>query len=635
MAKKPSADCALLAAGRRLEAELLAGLPADSPNFPKLAAAVTRFVLRAAVRGLSRPAAHAPLGRLRLFDTEWLGGCCVDDERVLEVARQRLGSTGTQLTVPGARLVELGNLLEGLLALEHQPAAHGKLTVTTNLERKRSGAFYTPEGVVRTLVSRALQRLSSEQSLRVCDPAFGAGAFLLELAEAQLRAMPPATNAASATEQRRRIVASLGGWDVEPLAVAITEAVLWLWLDEPAFEPLHFRKTLLLGDALEAGLSGEFELVIGNPPWVAYAGRAAQPLEPARRRDLAQRFVAFRGYPTLHGCFVERAAKLAPHGRVALLLPSPIADLDGYRAVRHALTETHCVQDGLLEFGQDAFEGVVQPCFGLIADASPNAHPSELPFSLMERASLSGDASALSAPSWFVRFDVAARFPVGTFRELGFQTSAIATRELLLRAEQPAPPFVLPLLQGRDISEFACRSPKLFLNSSPDELKRAGCRLRSAVDYSTIDVIVRQTARFPIATLHSGHAFRNSLLAALAQPPFTGELLVGLLNSTLLRSLHMAARRDARQLAFPQVKIAHLRALPAPAWDPVAAARVTQLVRGLIEQPDAPDLRSELDQAVGDWYGLSLSEQQELTAFFAERHPPQPRFVGSRGSVGR
>ena len=110
--------------------------------------------------------------------------------------------------------------------------------------------------------------------------------------------------------------------------------------------------------------------MIGNPPWVAYAGRAAQPLSPERKAYFADHYSTLKGYPTLHGLFVERALRLAPQGTVALVVPSPIADLHGYRAVRRAVRATHTPCEPMLEFGQDAFASVTQPCFALIAEAS-------------------------------------------------------------------------------------------------------------------------------------------------------------------------------------------------------------------------------------------------------------------------
>src|SRR5262249_19247415 len=135
----------------------------------------------------------------------------------------------------------------------------------------------------------------------------------------------------------------LFGVDVSPLALAVAETVLWLVADDPTLSLGAAGAQLREGDALcepsAAGALGRlgvdfgeltsdgrgFDLVIGNPPWVAFAGRATQPLSPALRTHYRRTFRAFHGYPTLHGLFVELGARLAPRGVVALLVPSPIA----------------------------------------------------------------------------------------------------------------------------------------------------------------------------------------------------------------------------------------------------------------------------------------------------------------------
>src|SRR5262249_21992190 len=82
---------------------------------------------------------------------------------------------------------------------------------------------------------------------------------------------------------------------------------------------------------------GGFDACVGNPPWVAYVGRAAQPLPPELARYYEATNPAFHGYRTLHGLFVRRAAELVrPGGRVGLVLPTSVADLAGYAPTREA-----------------------------------------------------------------------------------------------------------------------------------------------------------------------------------------------------------------------------------------------------------------------------------------------------------
>ena len=76
-------------------------------------------------------------------------------------------------------------------------------------------------------------------------------------------------------------------------------------------------------------------------------------------------------------------------------------------------------------------------------------------------------------------------------------------------------------------------------------------------------VLIRQTAAFPKAAISDGLGFRNSILAGFDAPGYPATFLVAYLNASLIRWLHYARNRDARQ-GIPQVKIGHLRAIPSP-----------------------------------------------------------------------
>ncbi|HVJ18253.1 MAG TPA: N-6 DNA methylase [Polyangiaceae bacterium] len=504
---------------------------------------------------------------------------------------------------------ELGQLLEALLAHDVQ---RGRLVATRS--RKRSGSFYTPSAITAVLVEQSLERLRTLPGwprVKVCDPSAGAGAFLL----AAGRGLEPALGRRAIVEQ------CLYGVDISPLAIAVAETALWLYVGERDFTPAMAGRNLLVADtlALARGALPAFDLVLGNPPWVAYAGRAAQPLTSAQRRRYQVTFAAFKGYPTLHGLFVERAAELAPRGTIALLLPSPLADLDGYRHVRRALTRTHLVREPLLEFGQDAFDGVTQPCFALLADAAEQSGPGEeRPFRLAERQRVAGAAAEVAPPAAVLRLLGSEPLPRELFGEMGFQSNRVVS-ERLFRRGPAGDGHDYPLLEGKDVAEFRVGQPRLFLKADQAVLRRSGCRLRAAGDYQRVRFVVRQTAKMPIAALHTGLPFRNTLLAGFDHGEFTPELMVGLLNSALFRALHLAARRDARQATFPQVKVAHLRALPRPPDNSELRARVAELARSATGGGVDAALRAALDESVFDLFELRPEERHEVVAFVSMR----------------
>ena len=141
-------------------------------------------------------------------------------------------------------------------------------------------------------------------------------------------------------------------------------------------------------------------------------------------------------------------------------------------------------------------------------------------------------------------------FPGAMFREVGFQTSS-ATKRLLVRAG----PGTTPILAGRDIRQF--RVPNASLRIPINALSpRDGRQLEAAVLLGRPHAI-RSPPRPRVYT----SATRLSVYFVF--DPWTDEVMLGLLNSLVLRWFHYTSFRDARE-GMPQVKIGHLRKYPAP-----------------------------------------------------------------------
>ncbi len=128
--------------------------------------------------------------------------------------------------------------------------AHGWMYLQPGQERRRSGSHYTPRSLTEPIVARTLApvltRLGEHPTpeailgLKVCDPAMGSGAFLVEacrqlaakLEEAWLfhKAMPEIPPDEDPHLHARRRVAQrcLYGVDRNPLAVDLARLSLWL-----------------------------------------------------------------------------------------------------------------------------------------------------------------------------------------------------------------------------------------------------------------------------------------------------------------------------------------------------------------------------------------------------------------------
>jgi hypothetical protein len=171
-------------------------------------------------------------------------------------ADRKLSDTVKRAVVAGATVEDLHAALLPVIDLEATPdmVTAGAMVLQPSEERRRSGSHYTPrsltEPIVRTTLEPILARLRGEDGgaprpeqildLKVCDPAMGSGAFLVEscrqlgaaLVESwhvhdQLPAIPP--------DEREdifamRLVAQrcLYGVDRNPVAVDLAKMSLWL-----------------------------------------------------------------------------------------------------------------------------------------------------------------------------------------------------------------------------------------------------------------------------------------------------------------------------------------------------------------------------------------------------------------------
>ena len=174
--------------------------------------------------------------------------------------QERADRTITDTVAKGLREAEtvddLHAALDRVLNKDATPdiAPSGALVLQPNEERRRSGSHYTPreltEPIVRHTLAPLLDRLRGEDGraptpeqildLKICDPAMGSGAFLVEtcrqLADALIDAwgahgaMPVIPPDEDEVIYARRLVAQkcLYGIDRNPMAVDLAKVSLWL-----------------------------------------------------------------------------------------------------------------------------------------------------------------------------------------------------------------------------------------------------------------------------------------------------------------------------------------------------------------------------------------------------------------------
>jgi len=399
------------------------------------------------------------------------------------------------------------------------------------------GRFFTPGEVALALAERTLEGL--EGPVSVLDPACGQGALLVAAA----RKLGPS--------------ARLEGWEKDPKTLHRAKAAL----HEAGVDATLVRRDALLEDA-----PGVFDAVIANPPWVSFSGRENVAISPTLRAHLRARFESFRGWPQLQGPFLERALELVrPGGRIGFVLPRQVLELEKYAPVR-AIVRARAVILEVRDLGEDVFPGVCEPVTTVVLEALASS----------VAAGSEPIACRSELPRWahraLDRLERFPRFPRELLSDPGVHTGNAASAIL---SRKPRKGFA-PCREGKDVSRYALDAPRIFVEEAPRLRKPLYARVRSRERYQEAAIVVRQTANRPIAARHSPAAhFRNSVLAVSAGE-LPVELLLALLNSRLFALAHRSRFADARQRAFPQVKIGALAQLP---FVPRASAELFRLVR--------------------------------------------------------
>lgn len=125
-----------------------------------------------------------------------------------------------------------------------------------------------------------------------------------------------------------------------------------------------------------------------------------------------------------------------------------------------------------------------------------------------------------------------------------------------------------------------------------------------------------------MAALSDGVGFRNSILAGFATTEYPAEFLVAYLNSTPIRWLHYFRNRDARQ-GMPQMKIGHLRAIPAPPAPTLVARLAVVGLRQLAKSGGLPSAdQEEIDRLVADAFDLTKAERDLQRRWAEALHGP-------------
>ncbi len=268
----------------------------------------------------------------------------------------------------------LGYLFEFLRGFQVS-VAEGKVELVTERAghfRSQTGSVFTPYDICEKMMGNAFQYFENahhDQKLipNVLDPACGGGAFLI----AVVRAL---SIKYSKVEMQDLVLTHLHGIDVDPEAVFISRLSLWGLIGDPKLDPKRLTQKILAGNTLLAKeapkvlKAGDFDIVIGNPPYV----------RQEKIRDLKSFLAGYKSFsPTadLYVYFFEKGVDLLkPGGILSFIASNSFLRTHSARPLRMFLKENVRILDFYDSFQGPVFAAGVTPCILTLQKSPPSGH---------------------------------------------------------------------------------------------------------------------------------------------------------------------------------------------------------------------------------------------------------------------
>jgi predicted RNA methylase len=433
-------------------------------------------------------------------------------------------------------------------------------------EQHRRGHYSTPPELVARMLEWVGYRVGADlEHLTLLDPACGVGNFLVGAAKTLL-----AHGRACGWSAQRTLAAlqtNLWGLEPDPAACALAEMRLRA-LARSLAPGQRLRAHLHQADALALPAAPRFEVVIGNPPYLA---ARHHNLQPYRRGYLSS------GQRDAYLLFVEQACRfVAPDGWLGLVLPDPMLARGNAADARRLLLETFTVKRLL------HLEGVFRADVGtlvLIARRGASPRHYTIPWSRQDwqqdRSGKDGLTGTLGVEVWKRQPRAELRYLLGPaeaalFERLASEVPSAPLGELvrISRGEELArgaafaaaagDASLLPVLRGGlDVRPFRCRFAGVYLRREQVVKPLERYQMPKLV-------VVKSTGLLTAALDEQGYVAVQTLY--LLHPKTTQcspGYLLALLNSRLLRG-YLWLHHTAYKLMLPQIEQEALARVPVP-----------------------------------------------------------------------
>lgn len=520
-------------------------------------------------------------------------------------------------------------------------------------ERKDTGSYYTPDEIVRLIVEYTLSPILKDKSadeilkMRCLDPAMGSGHFLnvaLEYLTNVYREAVTSENYDDPTESyaesaQKVLHSCVFGVDINPRAVKLAKLGLWLATAhpgrtlEPLDDQLKCEDSLLTElDELFDGRLSEAEanqVIVGNPPYMSSYSRQSIQSKKDLMQEYKARFELISGRINTFILFLEMSAKLAAKSSLrsfGYIVPKTILTMDSYDKIRGYLLEQNLIQT-VIDCQYSVFENASVPTCILIC-----GEPSKKAFQVMLKKDIDQTPiRSYSTDSKTVTEQFQGKI-LANLSDLDFRLKKHLEEQQLSRVGKhfhvadginPGPfraELCSPNKKSGSYREIIFKSgrvreygiapvtEKVFFNFSPKDIeklykqhpeKKNSLAVLGDLDrFTAPKILYRQTAHFPIAAYEpDGLLHFNSAHSITGGTDDDMVLLLTWLNSKLCRYYFYRFCKEKGD-EFPQIKVAHMKALLMPEFKLLEKSDRKALLKAgnaLIKKPNDQDSKTTVD----------------------------------------
>lgn len=210
--------------------------------------------------------------------------------------------------------------------------------------RKQTGAYYTPEKTVNTLICN-LKNCANAQNKILCDPCCGTGNFFIGLVGNGVK------------------IENLYGQDIDEISILITRINMFLLDNSITKEQLYSQ--FVCGDTLSNTFSRKFSVVLGNPPW-------GYDFNKEETAYLTANYITAKNKGMeSYDLFIEKGVSMLEEGGyLAYVLPEAFLSVNSHKQARELIVKNTAFK--FVSYLGNAFSGV--QCPAIILGVQKGSH---------------------------------------------------------------------------------------------------------------------------------------------------------------------------------------------------------------------------------------------------------------------